>query len=75
MANQLGRPSNSVSHRDVVRRPQILLGQILPLLLVTTAEQHTHTHTPIYRGVREPPASELQKNHLIKLHVLKELTN
>lgn len=54
--NQLGRPSNGVTHRceDTARHPQTLLGQMPSLMLVTTAEQacthkhtrtHAHTHT------------------------------
>lgn len=42
------------------------------LLLVPNTE---HKHTAIYSRLTEQPASKLQKNHLIKLHVLKELTN
>lgn len=64
---------------DTVRHPQTLLGQMPSLCLSPKqnkiAHTHPNTHTTIYRGVMEQPASKLQKNHLIKLLVLKELTN
>ena len=87
MLKKLGGPSNAdATNRDVMMRSEThthththrhCWDRCCPFCLSLKQNKltHTHTHKTIYRGVMEQPASKLQKNHLIKLHVLKELTN